>query len=69
MAAGDFLSSIELISPTEFAKRKIQSLQDYSILAAESVARLASFANWDQCSPDSLSPGATLQEWRVNLAP
>jgi len=38
MAAGDFLSSIELISPTEFAKKKIQSLQDYSILAAESVA-------------------------------
>src|SRR6267378_2926126 len=40
MAAGDFLSSIELISPTEFAKKKIQSLQDYSILAAESVANL-----------------------------
>jgi phospholipid/cholesterol/gamma-HCH transport system permease protein len=40
MAAGDFLSGIELISPTEFAKRKIQSLQDYSILAAESVANL-----------------------------
>jgi phospholipid/cholesterol/gamma-HCH transport system permease protein len=40
MAAGDFLSSIELISPADFAKRKIQSLQDYSILAAESVANL-----------------------------
>jgi phospholipid/cholesterol/gamma-HCH transport system permease protein len=40
MAAGDFLSSIELISPTDFAKRKIQSLQDYSILAAQSVANL-----------------------------
>jgi len=40
MAAGDFLTSIELISPTEFAKRKIQSVQDYSILAAESVANL-----------------------------
>jgi phospholipid/cholesterol/gamma-HCH transport system permease protein len=40
MAAGDFLSSIELISPTEFAKRKIQSLQEYSYLAAGSVANL-----------------------------
>ena len=40
MAAGDFLSSIELISPTEFAKRKVQSLQDYSILAGQSVANL-----------------------------
>ena len=40
MAAGDFLTSIELVSPTEFAKRKIQSVQDYSILAAESVANL-----------------------------
>ena len=40
MAAGDFLSSIELISPTEFAKRKIQSVQDYAILAGESVANL-----------------------------
>ena len=40
MAAGDFLSSIELISPTEFAKRKVQSLQDYSILAAQSIANL-----------------------------
>src|SRR5262249_35931808 len=40
MAAGDFLTSIELISPTEVAKRKIQSVQDYSILAAESVANL-----------------------------
>jgi len=40
MAAGDFLSSIELISPSEFAKKKIQSLQDYSILAGQSVANL-----------------------------
>ncbi len=40
MAAGDFLSGIELISPSEFAKKKIQSLQDYSILAAQSVANL-----------------------------
>src|ERR1700746_2407252 len=36
MAAGDFLSSIEFISPAEFAKKKIQSVQDYSILAAQS---------------------------------
>jgi phospholipid/cholesterol/gamma-HCH transport system permease protein len=40
MAAGDFLSSIELISPTEFAKRKVQSLQEYSILAGQSIANL-----------------------------
>jgi phospholipid/cholesterol/gamma-HCH transport system permease protein len=40
MAAGDFLTSIELISPTEYAKRKVQSVQDYSLLAAESVANL-----------------------------
>lgn len=40
MAAGDFLSSIELISPSEFAKKKVQSVQDYSILAAQSVANL-----------------------------
>ncbi len=40
MAAGDFLSSIELISPSEFAKKKILSLQEYSLLAAQSVANL-----------------------------
>src|SRR5579864_2829056 len=40
MAAGDFLSGIQLISPSEFAKKKIQSLQDYAILAAQSVANL-----------------------------
>ena len=40
MAAGDFLSSIEFISPAEFAKKKIQSVQDYSILAAQSVINL-----------------------------
>lgn len=38
MAAGDF--NIELISPTEFAKKKIASLQEYSLLAAQSVANL-----------------------------
>ena len=40
MAAGDFLSSIEFISPVDFAKRKIQSLQEYSLLSAQSVANL-----------------------------
>src|SRR6478609_7238726 len=40
MAAGDFLSSIELISPIDFAKRKIQSVQEYSLLSAQAVANL-----------------------------
>src|ERR1700750_1007872 len=40
MAAGDFLSSIELISPIDFAKRKIQSVQEYSLLSGQSVANL-----------------------------
>lgn len=40
MAAGDFLSRVEMISPTEFAKGKIQSIQEYSLLAAQSLANL-----------------------------
>src|SRR5581483_5400500 len=40
MAAGDLLSNIELISPSEFAKRKIASIQEYSILAMQSVANI-----------------------------
>jgi phospholipid/cholesterol/gamma-HCH transport system permease protein len=40
MAAGDFLSSIELISPSEFAKKKVLSVQEYCLLAAQSVANL-----------------------------
>ena len=40
MAAGDFLSSIELISPTEFAKRKIASVQEYALLSGQSIANL-----------------------------
>jgi len=40
MAAGDFLSSIEFISPVDYAKRKIQSVQEYALLAAQSVANL-----------------------------
>jgi len=31
---------MELISPTEFAKDKVQALQDYSVLAAQSVANV-----------------------------
>ncbi|HKS76194.1 MAG TPA: ABC transporter permease [Terriglobales bacterium] len=39
MADGDFLS-IELISPTEFAKKKVASVQEYSLLAMQSIANL-----------------------------
>src|ERR1700746_370780 len=40
MAAGDFLSDIQFLSPIDFAKRKVQSLQEYSVLAAQSIANL-----------------------------
>jgi phospholipid/cholesterol/gamma-HCH transport system permease protein len=40
MAAGDFLSDIELISPSEFVRKKIQSVQDYSLLAFRSLLNL-----------------------------
>jgi phospholipid/cholesterol/gamma-HCH transport system permease protein len=40
MAAGDFLSSVELASPAEFAKAKVQSVQEYTLLAARSIANL-----------------------------
>lgn len=40
MAAGDFLSGIELRSPTDFAKEKIQSIQEYSLLAVQSLGNL-----------------------------
>jgi len=40
MAAGDFLSGIEFISPTEFAKKKVQSVQDYALLAVQSITNL-----------------------------
>lgn len=40
MAAGDLLSNIELISPTEYLKKKIASIQEYSQLAMQSVANL-----------------------------
>ena len=39
MAEDDFLT-IELVSPFEFAKRKIASLQEYSLLASQSVGNL-----------------------------
>ena len=40
MATGGLFSNIEFISPAEFAKRKIASVQDYSLLAAQSIANL-----------------------------
>lgn len=40
MAAGDLLRNIELTSPTEFLKRKTASVQEYSLLAMQSVANL-----------------------------
>ncbi len=40
MAAGDFLSRVELISPTDWAKGKVQSIQEYSLLAVQSLANL-----------------------------
>ena len=40
MAAGDLLSNIELISPSQFAKEKIQAVQDYALLSARAVANL-----------------------------
>jgi phospholipid/cholesterol/gamma-HCH transport system permease protein len=40
MAAGDFLSNGELISPAEFAKDKVQSVQEYALLAARAIANL-----------------------------
>jgi phospholipid/cholesterol/gamma-HCH transport system permease protein len=40
MAAGDFLSRVELISPSEWAKDKVQFVQDYTLLAAQALANL-----------------------------
>jgi len=40
MAAGDLLSNIELISPSQFAKEKIQAVQDYALLSARAVVNL-----------------------------
>src|SRR3989441_6475217 len=38
MAAGDF--QVQLISPAEFAKEKIQALQEYALLVGQSLANL-----------------------------
>ncbi len=40
MAAGDFLSRVELISPTDWAKGKVQSVQEYTLLAVQSLGNL-----------------------------
>jgi len=40
MADGDFLGGVELISPVEFAKGKIQAVQDYALLSVQSVTNL-----------------------------
>src|SRR5437762_13929289 len=40
MAAGDFLSGVELISPMEFAKEKVEAVQEYSLLVARSITNL-----------------------------
>jgi phospholipid/cholesterol/gamma-HCH transport system permease protein len=40
MAAGDFLSGVEFMSPAEFAKQKVASIQDYTLLCAQSIASL-----------------------------
>jgi phospholipid/cholesterol/gamma-HCH transport system permease protein len=40
MAAGDLLSAVELISPSQWAKQKTQSVQDYAVLSAHSLANL-----------------------------
>ena len=38
--AGDFLSGVEFISPSDFAKGKLHSIQEYSYLAAQSLGNL-----------------------------
>jgi phospholipid/cholesterol/gamma-HCH transport system permease protein len=40
MAAGDFLSGIEFISPSEYAKKKVLSVQEYCQLAWQSLTNL-----------------------------
>jgi phospholipid/cholesterol/gamma-HCH transport system permease protein len=40
MAAGDFLSNVELISPSEFAKGKILAVQNYALLCARAIGNL-----------------------------
>jgi phospholipid/cholesterol/gamma-HCH transport system permease protein len=40
LAAGDILSRIEAISPSEFVKGKLQSVQDYTLLSIRSLGTL-----------------------------
>jgi phospholipid/cholesterol/gamma-HCH transport system permease protein len=40
MAAGDFLSRVEHISLTDFAKGKVQSVQDYALLSLQALGNL-----------------------------
>jgi phospholipid/cholesterol/gamma-HCH transport system permease protein len=40
MAAGDFLSGVDLISPAEFAKEKVLAIQEYALLVGRSIANL-----------------------------
>jgi phospholipid/cholesterol/gamma-HCH transport system permease protein len=40
MAAGDLFSGVQLISPSEWAKEKTKSVQDYTLLCAESIANI-----------------------------
>src|SRR5215472_17855910 len=40
MAAGDFFRTLQIASPADFAKSKVQSVQEYIMLAAQSVANL-----------------------------
>jgi phospholipid/cholesterol/gamma-HCH transport system permease protein len=40
MATGNFLSNIEFISPSDYVKGKVQSVQEYSLLALRSLGNL-----------------------------
>jgi phospholipid/cholesterol/gamma-HCH transport system permease protein len=40
MAAGDLLGDVDLISPSEWAKGKVKSVQDYFFLSAEAVGNI-----------------------------
>ncbi len=40
MAAGDFLSGVEIISPTEFVKEKTLAVQEYALLAIRALTNL-----------------------------
>jgi phospholipid/cholesterol/gamma-HCH transport system permease protein len=40
MATGNFLGNIEFISPTEYLKGKVQSIQDYALLSVRSLGNV-----------------------------